>query len=61
LTARLLGVALIVLGVASGGFAALMTFGALLEFSAPGVAYAVLFWVTALALIAAGVRMRRAR
>jgi len=59
MTKPLLGLVFVVLGVVSGGFALLMTFGVLLEFSTPGAVYAVLFWLAALLLVIVGIRLRR--
>jgi hypothetical protein len=57
----LLGLVLVVLGLVSGGFALLITFGTLLEFSPPGAIMAVLCWLAALLLVIVGIRLRRTR
>lgn len=59
MTEPLLGLVLVVFGVLSGGLALLMTFGLLLEFSPWGAIYALLFWLAALLLLTAGIRLRR--
>lgn len=55
----LLGLLLVVLGMVSGGFALLMSFGVLLEFSPWGAVYAALFWLATLLLVSVGISLRR--
>jgi hypothetical protein len=63
MTKLLWGLVLIVLGVAAGGFALLMTFGSLLDSKPNSVnwaaMYACIFWLVCLSLVVSGVWLRR--
>jgi hypothetical protein len=58
MTKSLLGLVLVVVGVACGCLAILMSLGVLLQFSRPGALYAALFWLVSGLLVATGVYLR---